>query len=135
MNVQRPVRPADKAQPRLLIVDDESAIVVPLARYFRSSGYTVVTASEAAEAEAILTYESFDLVILDLSLSQFGPDGLEVLRSIRARSLDLPVIVLSANIRPELEAQARLLAASAILAKPQPLDELARVATQLMGDR
>ena len=135
MKRQRTVRLAGKAQPRLLIVDDEPAIVVPLARYFRSSGYTVTTASEAAEAEAILTYELFDVVILDLSLSQFGPDGLEVLRSIRARSQDLPVVVLSANIRPEVEAQARLLAASAILAKPQALDELARVVARAMGAR
>lgn len=135
MNRKRTVQPAGKAQPRLLIVDDEPAIVVPLARYFRSSGYTVVTASEAAEAEAVLTYELFDLVILDLSLSPFGPDGLELLRSIRSRSLDLPVVVLSANVRPEVEAQARLLAVSAILAKPQPLDELARIVARAMGTR
>ena len=97
MHRQRTVHPAGKAQPRLLIVDDEPAIVVPLARYFRSSGYTVVTASEAAEAEAVLTYELFDLVILDLSLSPFGPDGLG------AAALDPLAIAGPARRRPQRE--------------------------------
>ncbi len=135
MKTDRAALPLDQdaPRPRLLILDDEEAILLPVARYFREIGYDVVTAREAEEAEAVLSYERFDLVILDLSLSRFGPDGLEVLRSIRAQSADLPVVVLSAHIRPEVETQARLLDASAILAKPQPLEELARVVAWALG--
>jgi DNA-binding response OmpR family regulator len=121
------------ASPRLLVLDDEDAILMPLAHFFREMGYTVVTAREPEEAEALLDHQAFDLVILDLALTRFGIEGLEVLRSIRARSPWLPVIILSAHVSPEVESEARGLNVDAILAKPQPLRELARVASSVLG--
>lgn len=133
MNSERIGWSAEELRPRLLILDDEDAILIPLARYFRTIGYDVATAREAEEAEAMLSCDSYELVILDLSLSRFGPDGLEVLRSIRARSGELPVVVLSANIRPEVEREARQLGVSVILVKPQPLEALARVVASTLA--
>jgi DNA-binding response OmpR family regulator len=118
---------------RLLILDDEEAILLPLARYFTDRGYTVVTAREPEEAEALLECRGFDLVILDLGLTRFGRDGLEVLGTLRAQLPWLPVIVLSANISPEVEDEARRLRADAVLSKPQPLAELARLAAAALG--
>jgi CheY-like chemotaxis protein len=121
--------------PRLLILDDDEAVLLPMARYFRAMGYDTVTAREVEEAEAILTCDRVDAAILDLSLSGFGPDGLEVLRSIRARSDDLPVVILSGNIRPDVEDETRSLGATAVLAKPQSLEELERVVARALGRR
>ena len=121
--------------PRLLIVDDEEAILLPLSEYFRERGYEVVATREPEEAEALLDHDSFDLVILDLALTYFGREGLEVLSSIRARSPWLPVIVLSGNVSPEVEDEARRLRADAVLMKPQPLDVLAHLADGLRGRR
>lgn len=118
--------PRGRRRARLLILDDEEAILLPLSRYFRATGYDVVTAREVEEAEAILGCEHIDAAILDLTLSGFGPDGLELLRSIRASHVDLPVIVFSANTRPEIEEECQRLGAHAVLTKPQPLSVLAR---------
>jgi CheY-like chemotaxis protein len=120
---------------RLLILDDEDAILLPLSRFFEASGYDVVATREAEEAEAILSCETFDVAIIDLSLSGFGPDGLEVLRSIRARLAGLPVVVFSANVRPEVEEECWRLGATAVLTKPQPLEVLARVVARALGAR
>jgi DNA-binding response OmpR family regulator len=128
--------PDDRPAHRLLILDDEEAILLPLAEYFREQGYGVVATQEPEEAEALLDHDPFDLVILDLALTRFGREGLEVLSAIRSRSPWLPVIVLSGNVSPEIEALAGELRADAVLMKPQPLDELAaRVAALIGGSR
>jgi len=120
---------------RLLILDDEEAILLPLSEFFREHGYCVVATREPEEAEALLDHDPFDLVILDLALTRFGREGLEVLSAIRSHSPWLPVIILSGNISPEIEDLAAELKADAVLMKPQPLDELAMRVAELLGDR
>lgn len=119
--------------PRLLLLDDEEAILVPVASYLRDEGHEVVTCREPEEAEALLAHRSFDLMVLDLALTRFGRQGLEVLGSVRATHPWMPVIVLSGNVCPETEQLARRLGADAVLCKPQPLAELARVVVSLLG--
>src|SRR5262245_35952430 len=126
---ERPVKP------RLLILDDEEAILLPVSHYFQDLGYEVVSCREPEEAEALIDHEDFDLVILDLALTRFGKEGLEVLGSIRAHNPWLPVIVLTANACQEVEDEARRLRADAILSKPQPLADLARVAAAVRRSR
>jgi DNA-binding response OmpR family regulator len=121
------------AQKRLLLLDDEEAILLPLARYFAELGYDVVTSREPEEAEALLENDRFDLVMLDLALTRFGREGLEVLASIRATHPWMPVIIFSANVCPEIDDEARRMGADAVLGKPQPLDELERVVARLVG--
>lgn len=118
---------------RLLILDDESAILLPLARYFSKQGYAVSTSQEPEEAEALLECERFDLVILDLALTHFGREGLEVLSSIHAKDPWLPVIIFSANVSPEVQDEAIRLGAAAVLSKPQPLATLLAVAERMIG--
>jgi DNA-binding response OmpR family regulator len=121
--------------PRLLILDDEEAILLPLSEYFRQRRYHVAAAREPEEAEALLDHEPFDLAILDLALSGSGREGLEVLSGIRVRRPWLPVVILSGFISDEVEREARSLRADAVLRKPQELDDLARVADALLGWR
>jgi CheY-like chemotaxis protein len=124
---------ASQVRPRLLMLDDEEAILVPVAHYFRDAGYEVATAGEPEEAEALLDHKVFDIVILDLALTSYGREGLEVLRSIRARHPWLPVIVLSAHVGAEVEEEARRLRVDAILSKPQPLQALVKMADGIVG--
>jgi DNA-binding response OmpR family regulator len=106
-----------------------------MARYFGRIGCQVSTAREREEAEALLSHQSFDLVILDLGLTSYGMEGLEILREIRYGSMGTPVVILSALVTPEIEADALRRGADAVLAKPQPLADLAAVAARLMGVR
>jgi CheY-like chemotaxis protein len=119
---------------RVLLLDDEEAVLLPTARYFRSLGCTVDVAREAEEAEALVSHRHYDLAILDLRVTRFGgTEGLEVLREIRRRDHATSVIVLSAYISLEVEEEARALGADGVLRKPQPLPDLAHLAFALMG--
>jgi CheY-like chemotaxis protein len=119
---------------RVLIVDDEEVLLRVMSRYLeRRLGCEVVTAREREEAEALLEHQAFDLIVLDLALTGYGIEGLDLLRNVRHGSLGAAVLVLSGLITPELEAEALRQGADAVLPKPQPLDGIARVALHLMG--
>jgi len=126
--------PAAAASRHVLLLDDEEAILLPTATYFRSLGFEVDTAREPEEAEALVQHRRYDLAILDLRVGAFGGTaGLEVLREIRRRDLETSVIVLSAYISSEVEAEAWALGADSVLCKPQALPELAELALALIG--
>src|SRR5438094_8181540 len=79
---------------RLLVVDDEPAMVRTLRTNLRGHGFQVETAETGADAKATYDRRPPDLVVLDLNLPD--GDGFEVVRHIRERS-GTPIIVLSAR--------------------------------------
>jgi len=107
---------------RLLLVEDDRMIGDSLRAALRLDGYAVDWVRDAVAAQATLSSERFDLVLLDLGLPK--GDGLDVLRALRARHDSTPVIVLTA--RDGLEDRVAGLDAGAddYLAKPFELDEL-----------
>jgi CheY-like chemotaxis protein len=119
---------------RILLVDDEMALLIPLGRYFRNLGCVVDVAEEPEIAEALLDHRRYDVVIIDLRLTPFGnAEGLEVLRGLRRRDHWTSVIVLSAFVSPDVEEEAVRLGVDAVLRKPQPLAELAQLALDTVG--
>jgi len=80
--------------PRLLVVDDEDAILEFVSYNLKKEGYDVVTAKDGDAALELAAASAFDLVILDINLP--GMDGAEVCRRIRERS-SVPVIMLTAK--------------------------------------
>jgi len=80
--------------PRLLVVDDEDAILEFVSFNLRKEGYDVTTARDGDEALALAAVNTFDLVVLDIMLP--GTDGFEVCRRLRAKG-DIPVLFLSAR--------------------------------------
>jgi two-component system OmpR family response regulator len=113
------------------VLDDEEAILWPVAKFFRGLGWDVVACEDAAEAEELLETQEFAMVVLDLALSPFGREGLDVLRAVRRHRPRLPVVILSANVSPEVEVQANELGAGAVLKKPLALTNLAQVVLAL----
>jgi ActR/RegA family two-component response regulator len=116
---------------RLLIIDDEEPILFALERYFRRIGYTVDCARELEEAEAMATYIEYNVVIADLSLSGSGVEGLEILRYLRWNCPNARVILLTAYGSPVVEREAYKRGAHALLHKPRPLADIARLAADL----
>jgi CheY-like chemotaxis protein len=119
---------------RLLLVDDEEAILRPMSKYFRELGYSVVPARDVNEAEHALARETFDLLILDIRLAPHERGGLHVLRTLKTARSAMPVVVMSAYVSHEVEAEALSLGARAVLLKPQPLASVARTALTLVGE-
>jgi len=81
-------------QPRILIVDDEPAILATMAPLLRARGYTVATATSGYGALDAVARTPPDLVILDLGLPDL--DGVEVCRRLR-EGRSVPIVVLSAR--------------------------------------
>jgi len=111
---------------RLLLVEDDRMIGGTLRQALRLEGHAVDWVQDAQAAAASLASERFDLVLLDLGLPPHPryASGLDVLRELRARAVDTPVIVLTA--RDALEDRVAGLDAGAddYLVKPFELDEL-----------
>ena len=111
---------------RLLLVEDDRMIGDSLRQALRLEGHAVAWVYDAQAADGTLASERFDLVLLDIGLpksDKYG-SGLDVLRSLRARSDGTPVIVLTA--RDALEDRVAGLDAGAddYLVKPFELEEL-----------
>ena len=79
--------------PRILLVDDDRDLLVPLAEQLRGDGFDVTTARDGEEALRKLDAAWPDLLIIDLLMPRM--DGFTLAREIKARA-DLPIIVLSA---------------------------------------
>ncbi len=79
----------------ILIVDDEPAIIDMLRDRLERDGFGVHACSSGEAALDALDAGAYDLLLLDVGLP--GIDGFEALRQMRARSHDLPVIVLTAR--------------------------------------
>jgi len=81
------------AQQKILIVDDEQALLEAMRPFLMRSGYAVDTAADGEAALDWLQESSADLVILDVLMP--GIDGREVLRRMRAQEIWTPVILLT----------------------------------------
>ncbi|WP_434445808.1 response regulator transcription factor [Lentzea sp. E54] len=79
---------------RLLLVEDDERIRQALSLALSDEGFTVDEAGSGEEALTRLVAEPFDVLLVDLTLP--GVDGLEVVRTVRARG-DLPIIVVTAR--------------------------------------
>lgn len=107
---------------RILIAEDDPVLADGLARSLRAAGYAVDAVSDGEQADAALTAQGFDLVILDLGLPRLS--GLEVLRRLRARNATAPVLILTAADSVEQRVRGLDLGADDYMAKPFALSEL-----------
>ena len=80
---------------RLLVIEDEAKIADFLRRGLESAGYAVDVAGDGARAIDLLFAADYDLIILDLMLPDI--DGLDLLKKIRNRKTNPPVLILSAR--------------------------------------
>ena len=103
LHVQRgtPRAEASAARPlkRVLVVDDEPEIVRLLKDVFASfrhaHAYAVDGAPDGVEALSALQHGKYDLVVLDMYMPRM--DGLELLKQMRALSMEVPVLMLTGN--------------------------------------
>src|SRR6202790_949865 len=80
---------------RLLIVEDDNKTAQALESGLQSEGFSVVLAHTGEEGFFLLSSESFDLIVLDWMLP--GRDGIEILKAVRARGTQIPVLLLTAR--------------------------------------
>ena len=120
-------------KPRVLVVDDEPAILRFLKPALEANDYEVTSAATLAEALKRIAKEPPDVVVLDLGLPD--GDGKDVIRQVRQWS-QVPIIVLSAREREAEKIEALDLGADDFVNKPFGVGELmARLRTALRHRR
>src|SRR5439155_1395531 len=84
---------------RILVVDDERAVVEMLKEFFKQFqhgyAYEVTAAHDGADATMVLLRGRYDLVVLDMHMPRMG--GLELLKQIRGLGVTVPIIMITGN--------------------------------------
>ncbi|MBL3666797.1 response regulator [Streptomyces sp. NPDC046924] len=106
---------------RVLVVDDEPAIVRALVINLKARSYEVDAAQDGAEALRLAAARHPDVVVLDLGLPDM--DGVEVIRGLRGWTR-VPILVLSARQASDEKVQALDAGADDYVTKPFGMDEL-----------
>jgi two-component system KDP operon response regulator KdpE len=109
------------AKTRVLVVDDEAAILRFLKPALEANAYDMTTAGTVAEATKRIAADVPDIVVLDLGLPD--GDGKDVIRRVREWS-DVPIVVLSARDREAEKIEALDLGADDYVNKPFGVGEL-----------
>ncbi|KAF1022879.1 MAG: Transcriptional regulatory protein tctD [Paracidovorax wautersii] len=107
---------------RILVVEDDPDLADAVVRRLRRQGHAVDWQSDGAAAARVLSYEPFDLLLLDIGLP--GLDGLGILRGLRERGDKTPVLMLTARADIEDRVHALDVGADDYLDKPFDFREL-----------
>ena len=107
---------------RVLIVDDEKNMRWVLGQALSSDGFEVVEAVDGNSALDSISEQEPDVMVLDHRMP--APDGMEVLRKVRAKGMSFPIIMLTAHGNVALAVEAMKAGASEYLTKPFDLEEL-----------
>jgi CheY-like chemotaxis protein len=109
---------------RVLVIDDEMAIVDVIRKVLEWNGYEVLAATDGSRGYAAAQRQSPDAIVLDLMMPVM--DGFEVLEALRSsnRTSNVPVLVLTAVLSDAVEERCISLGASSYLRKPFEPSEL-----------
>jgi DNA-binding response OmpR family regulator len=108
--------------PRILIIDDEAPVRELLSLYLRKKGFDVATAFASKGAMEMLDNSQFHLAILDANLN--AECGLDLLRQLKSRHAQLPVIIFSGSLDEDLPRKAFAAGANGFMHKTNSLQEL-----------
>lgn len=100
----------------ILIVDDEKNYLVVLSSFLSGEGYEPITADNAQQALDIVENTDLDLVLTDMKMPSM--DGIELLKRIKEKSPDLPVVMMTAYGTVEKAVEAMQLGAFNFVLKP-----------------
>lgn len=115
---------------RILLVEDDAMIGESVADGLKAEGYAVDWVRDGKEAEVAVSATPYSLVVLDLGLPR--RDGIDVLKGIRERRIDVPVLVMTARDTVRDRIKGLDAGADDYLIKPFDLDELTARARALM---
>lgn len=117
---------------KILIVDDNVDLVRIMDTFLERHGYSVVSASNVAEAVKAIQKEKPDLIILDVTMP--GGSGLNILRQLNASNPKnmIPVIVVT-GMEPKTKAEAFATGAVEFFLKPVNMDTLLECIREELG--
>ena len=117
----------------ILIVDDEASLRQTMARILLRAGFEVTTVASGQEALAIIDEHTFDMAFLDIRLPDMN--GLEVLKAMRGKFPEMPIILFTAQ--PDLHSAVEALrrGATDYLLKPLKPEAVIERTRQILDDQ
>lgn len=118
LHINRPpeLRAPDGA--RVLVVDDEADLVDIYRRMLTDFGYTVDVAEDGRQALERIAQAEYDTILSDINMP--GMDGITLLRAVREKNLDVPVVLVTG--KPALESAMQAVEYGALKYLPKPLE-------------
>jgi DNA-binding response OmpR family regulator len=127
-------RPASDTAPRkLLLVDDEQSIRLPVGKFLRSRGYELSVAASGGEAREALLRQRFDAMVCDVRMPEMT--GIEIVPSALEASPDIAIVMVTAVNNAPTATEALALVALEYLIKPIELSELAAAIERALQKR
>jgi DNA-binding NtrC family response regulator len=116
---------------RILIVDDEGALLLTLVANLELEGFDVVGAQDARSALSLLAEQHFDLVLTDIRMP--GMSGVELFRAVRSVRPEIPVILMTAFAAESLINEAVQEGVFAVLPKPFDIEHVIFALTRALS--
>jgi DNA-binding NtrC family response regulator len=117
----------------ILIVDDEKSLLDLLTAVFKREGYGVQTALSAAKGFEALEKDAVDLVVTDIKMP--GTNGMDVLKHVRKRNPDVPVVMITAYGSISQAVEALKMGALDYVVKPFDVEELKIIVARGLEER
>lgn len=107
---------------RILVAEDDTSLADFLCQELQKEQFAVQVVADGIEAQELASYQHYDLVLLDLALP--GASGLDVLRGIRSKMPDLPVLIITGAAKVEERVRGLDAGADDYVSKPFVFAEL-----------
>jgi putative nucleotidyltransferase with HDIG domain len=118
---------------QVLVVDDNASLLRFLVSAFSANGCTVTQAAAAEQALALITQQSFDLVVSDIKMP--GLSGLDLLRAVKGKDPGTPVVLITGNPSVNSAVFGLRHGAYDYLPKPFSIREVQELLTRIRADR
>jgi PAS domain S-box-containing protein len=112
--------------PRVLVVDDEEGVRFTFSTFLSKAGYEVLTGDSYGAAMEVLASKDVDMIMADIVLR--GNDGTEILKEVKKKELNCPVIMITGQPNVESAAESVRQGAFDYLPKPVQKETLLRIA-------
>jgi len=117
--------------PRILLADDEEAVLDQMEAALRPLGHTLDRARDGREAMELAGQNDYDVVVADLVMPR--RTGLDLIQTLRMRKISTPIVILSAYLTPDLRRELGYYERVEILSKPFKPDDLAALVQRLLA--
>jgi len=120
-------------KPRVLIIEDDETARISLKAALEAENIFVEAVENGANAEAIIKYSSFDVVIVDYRLPDI--DGLSLIKKMKIIIPDLMTLVVTAHTSVEIAVESMKMGAYDYMAKPLDIPNLVKTIYKILNDK
>ena len=117
--------------PRILLADDEEAVLDQMEEALRPLGHTVDRARDGREAMDLAGQNDYDVVVADLVMPR--RTGLDLVQTLRMRKIPTPIVILSAYLTPDIRRELGYYEGVEIVQKPFKPEDLAALVQRLLA--